>query len=675
MADTGNDPQKNAADRIASLRRQLDEHNYRYYVQDAPSISDAEYDVLFRELAALEQAHPELQSPLSPTRRVGAEPSRAFSKVRHRVPMLSIQDAFSEDEAREFDARIKRSLAMPPDAELGYTVELKMDGLSASLTYENGEFLRGATRGNGEEGEDITPNLRTIPAVQFNLRGEPPAVLEARCEVYMKRSDFQRMNRAREEAGEQVFANPRNAAAGAVRQLDPRITAERPLDVNFYGVGAVEGIELRSQSEVFDHFRQWGLKLNPHTKTVHGIDEAIAYHHEIEAMRDELDYEIDGIVIKVDRFDLQRDLGYTSRTPRFMLAYKFAPRQATTKLLRIVPSVGRTGAVTPGAVFEPVQVGGVTVTRATLHNQDEIERKDIREGDTVIIERAGDVIPSVVRVVLEKRPPDAVPYRLPEQCPACADTLVREGAIVRCPNRSRCPAQRLESIIHFVSKAAFNMEGIGEKQAARLLELRLIEDAAGLFGLTVDDILQMERMGPRSAANMVAAIQGSRTVPFDRFIYALGIRNVGDHTAGLLARRFGTLDQLQAATEADLLSVHEIGPEIARAIHTYFTDENNRDFIRRLLEAGVEIVYADAPASDRLAGKTFVFTGTLPTLKRDVAEAMVEKHGGRASGSVSKKTSYVVAGEDSGSKLEKARSLGVPILTEAEFLALLEETA
>lgn len=657
--------------KVQQLRSEIDEHNYRYYVLDQPSITDSEYDALMRELTALENAHPELRTPDSPTQRVGAEPSAAFAKVKHFVPMLSIQDAFSEEEVREWDARIKRALGMPADQTITYTVELKMDGVSANLLYEHGRFVRGATRGNGEEGEDVTSNLRTIRQLQFQLRGQPPARLEARCEVYMRREPFQEMNRIREERGEQVFANPRNAAAGALRQLDPRITAERPLEVYFYGIGALEGAEIGSQQELLHKFQEWGLKTNPKTQTVHGVEEILAYHRNIGEHRDDLPYEIDGIVVKVDRFDLQRELGYTSRTPRFLLAYKFPPRQAETRILHIVPSVGRTGTITPGAMFEPVQCGGVTVSRATLHNQDEIDRKDIREGDAVIIERAGDVIPSVVKVILDKRPAGTVPYKLPDHCPACGAAVEREGAFVRCPNRSTCPAQRLESLIHFVSKSAYDMPGIGEKQLAQMVDKGLIHDAADLFTLTEEKILaSMERVGKKSAANMLAAIENARRIPFDRFIYALGIRNVGDHTAKLLARRFHTLENLQTASEADLQAVHEIGPEVSKHIHAYFADEHNRAFIAKLMHAGVQIAEEEKPKSDKFKGLTFVFTGKLVKLKRDEAESLVDRHGGRASGSVSKKTDYVVAGDEAGSKLEKAQALGVKVISEDDFLAM-----
>lgn len=668
-------PTQSFAERIRRLRQEIEEHNYRYYVLDQPIISDAEYDRLLRELVELERAHPELVTADSPTQRVGAEPATQFAKVRHGVPMLSIQDAFSEDEAREFDLRIKRALGLAETTLLDYHVELKIDGLSASLLYEHGRYVRGATRGNGEEGEDVTANLRTIRSVPLVLRDEPPERLEARCEVYMRRSDFQAMNRAREESGELVFANPRNAAAGAVRQLDARITAARPLDVFFYGAGIIEGVHGNpptTQSELMAAFRRWGLKVNPFAKRVHGIEAAIAYHHEIERQREELDYEIDGIVIKVDRFDLQRDLGYTSRSPRFMLAYKFPPRQATTVIRHIIASVGRTGAITPIAVFEPVPVGGVIVSRASLHNQDEIERKDIREGDTVLIERAGDVIPYVVKVILEKRPHKSKRYHLPTHCPACGAAVVRDGAIIRCPNRSTCPAQRLESFMHFVSKDALNIEGLGEKQLAQMLERGLIQDAADLYALTKEKLLSLERMGEKSAQNLLDAIQSSKQVSFDRFIYALGIRNVGDHTAKLLAKHFHKLERLLQASEAELLAIPEIGPEIARNVHAYFADPHNRKFIAKLRDAGVIISEEAPPESQKLKGHTFVFTGTLRTLKRDEAERLVERHGGRASGIVSKKTSYVVAGEDPGSKLKKARTLGIPILTEEEFLQMVQ---
>ncbi|MBN2384200.1 NAD-dependent DNA ligase LigA [bacterium] len=669
-----------ARQRRDELHTRLEEYNYHYYVLDDPLVTDAEYDTLMSELREIERLFPDLIRPDSPTRRVGAEPLAEFGKVTHRVPMLSIEDAHQEAEVWNFDARIKRLLDLPDNHAVDYFVEPKMDGVSASLTYERGILILGSTRGNGYEGEDITQNLKTISLVPLRLKTDqvaipPPPLFEARGEVFISKNDFGRLNEERARTGEQLFANARNAAAGSVRQLDPRITAQRKLTLYFYGLGYLEGLEIETQSRLLELFRQWGLKPNPLAKLCHGIAAAIAYHHQIETERDRIAYEMDGVVIKVNDRTCWERLGMTTRSPRWMLAYKFKAQEATTRIKAIDIQVGRTGVLTPVALLEPVQLAGVTVQRATLHNADEIKRKDIRTGDLVIIQRAGDVIPKVVRALVDQRQGNETEFQMVDICPVCQSEIMREGALHRCPNPI-CPAKTSERIIHFVSINAFNIDQLGSKIVQQLISSGLIADVADIFYLTFEQIVQLPRFAEKSARNLIEAITKSKTIAFDRFIFALGIRNVGSHIATVLTREFPRLELLEQASEDDLMNVHEIGPEIARSVVRFFQDEQSRLSLERMLAAGVTIIYPEpAPASSGptpFSEKAFVFTGELEQMTRNQAKAMVEQYGGRAVSSVSQKTDYVVVGQNPGSKYDKARALGVPILTESEFLEMVK---
>mgnify|MGYP005843898145 CR=1 FL=1 len=664
--------------RAAELRREIRQHNYYYYVLDSPIISDAEYDRLVRELQELEARFPELVDPASPTQQVGAPPLEEFRSVRHTLPMLSLSNAFSEDEVREFDGRAKRFLGVEPAVELEYVVEPKYDGLAVELVYEDGLLQVGATRGDGEVGEDVTLNLKTIKAIPLLLRRpegrEVPKKLAVRGEVYMNIVDFKRLNEERFAGEEPPFANPRNAAAGSLRQLDSKITARRPLRIFFYDVGETVGIEFRTQEELLRSLPEFGLRVNPLFRKCSGIEEAIAFHHEMERVRDSLPYESDGVVIKVNDFQLRRRLGEISRAPRWAVAYKFPPRQATTRIKEIVLQVGRTGAVTPVALLEPVELAGATISRATLHNQEEIAKKDIRVGDLVLIERAGDVIPEVVKPITEARTGEEREWQMPDRCPSCNSPLVKpeDEVVLRCPNIS-CPARIKESIRHFAR--AMDIEGLGEKLISQLVDKGLVREVADLFRLDKDELAALERMGEKSASNLLEAIAQSKRPSLSRFIYALGIRHIGEHLAEILARHYRTIGELISAREDDLQGIFEIGPEVARSIVRFFSTEKNREAVRKLLEAGV------APVPERVAearplpfaGKRFVFTGTLRELSREAAEELVKKLGGTASSSVSRKTDYVVVGENPGAKLAKARQLGLKTLSEEEFKALLEE--
>lgn len=660
---------------IERLRREIERHNRRYYVLDDPEISDAKYDALMRDLAALEDRFPALRSVDSPTQRVGAAPCDEFAQVTHGLPMLSLGNAASEDEAREFDRKVKRFLGKPEDEAIDYVAEPKFDGLSVELVYEKGALVTGSTRGDGVTGEDVIANLRTVPSVPLRLlgkAGEIPRRLEVRGEVYIDLRDFEALNRDRERRGEPAFANPRNAAAGSLRQLDPSVTAGRPLKVFLYAPGRVEGWAFGSQWEFLRRLPEWGLRVDRHVRRCAGIDEAVAFHREMQSVRDTLPYEIDGVVIKVDSYALQRDLGEVSRSPRWALAYKFPPRQETTRVVDIVAQVGRTGALTPVAVMDPVRLGGVEVKRATLHNQDEVDRKDVRVGDTVVVQRAGDVIPEVVKVVPGLRPPGTRPYRLPGKCPVCGAVVERlEGeAVARCTGIS-CPAQLEEKICHFASRKAMDIDGLGLKLVRRLVSTGRVKSVADLYFLRADDLLALERMAEKSAANIIAAIDVSRRTTLERVVFALGIRHVGAHVAGVLARAFGTMEGIGRATAEELQATNEIGPQIATSIVTFFSQRANTEVIGRLRKGGVAWREAAPAGPGRFTGMTFVFTGALGKFTREEAERLVGEQGGRASGSVSKKTDYVVAGADAGSKLEKARALGVKVLTEEEFSALL----
>jgi DNA ligase (NAD+) len=670
MAQTNASPE--ILDRLQKLRDQIHYHNYRYHVLDNPVISDAEFDRLMQELQKLEDEFPELITPDSPTQRVGAAPLEKFETAPHRVPMLSLENAFSEAEAREFEDRLKRFLRT--SEEFDYVVEPKMDGVAVELVYEGGHLSVGSTRGDGYRGENVTQNLKTIYTIPLTLlsRDLPaPELLEVRGEVYMDLDDFKNLNEERLSRGEPPFANPRNAAAGSLRQLDPGVTAGRPLTIFCYGIGQVAGRSFETHGEILESLKAWGLRVNPMIEHRRGIDQAIQYHHDLENQRHGLSYEIDGVVIKVDNLALQERLGTKARSPRWALAYKFAATQATTKVEDIVVNVGRTGAITPMAVMEPVEVGGVTVSRATLHNEDEVARKDVRIGDTVLIQRAGDVIPEVVKVILEERPPETQPFKMPSRCPVCDTPLVRpEGeAVTRCPNPDCLGALR-RGILHFASKGA--IDGLGEKIIDQLMDQGLVKNLADLYRLTEDDLIPLERFAEKSAGNLVAAIEKSKNVDLDRFIYALGIRYVGEATAQLLAKHFHSLEKLAEAGEEDLLQVEGVGPQVAKGIREFFDNEKNQELLDKLLEE-IKIKPPEKPAESPLAGKTFVFTGSLAHMSREEAKAQVTARGGKVSSSVSAKTDYVVVGADPGSKYAKARELEVTILDEGAFEELLQK--
>ena len=658
------------AERAEELRRQLREANHRYYVLDAPTLSDAEYDRLFRDLTQLEEAHPELRTADSPTQRVGAQPSEKFAKVQHRRPMMSLGNVMSDDELVEFDARVHRLLGDDPVA---YVFEPKLDGLAVTLTYENGRFVQGATRGDGQFGEDVTANLRTIKSVPLQLQAGAPSVLEARGEVFIPKADFARLNAEREAAGEPTFVNPRNSAAGSLRQLDPRETAKRPLSMFFYDVGETGELRFSSHWEKLTRLKDLGLRTNPENKLARSLDEVRAHYADLLRRRHEVPYEIDGTVVKVDSADQRRRLGTVSRTPRWAVAYKFPAEEEATTVEDIQVSVGRTGALTPVAFLTPVHVGGVTVARATLHNEEEVRRKDVRKGDRIFLRRAGDVIPEIVRVIAEARPPEGLPeFRMPTHCPACGAEVHREGAITRCTNLS-CPAQLHGRLRHFASRGAMDIEGLGDQTCSQLVERGLVKTPADLYALSREQWLDLERMGDKSVDNLLAALERSKKTSLRRFIYALGIRQVGEATARALALHFKSIDRLLDATLDELQGVRDVGPEVAQQIHDFTQTAENREAVRRLLAAGIhpapEVVESRGP----FAGKTVVLTGSLTALSREQAKAEIERRGGRVSGSVSRKTDLVVAGEDSGSKLKKAAELGVQVVDEAAFRALLRE--
>ncbi|MBI1921834.1 MAG: NAD-dependent DNA ligase LigA [Geobacter sp.] len=665
---------KKAQQRIDELRQVIERHNRLYYAEDRPEISDAEYDALFRELQHLEKAFPDLVIPDSPTQRVGAKPLTKFSQVEHRVPMLSLENAFDEGEMRDFDERVKRFLGLSAGKEIEYVCEPKMDGLAVELIYEDGSFTVGSTRGDGFVGEDVTQNLRTVKSIPLRLAGsKQPDLLEVRGEVYLPLAAFQKLNANREEEGEPTFANPRNAAAGSLRQLDSRVTVRRPLSIFCYAPGAVKGDGFDSQSDFLATVKKWGLPINPLIKKCKGVKEVCDYYEEMAEKRESLPYEIDGVVVKVDSFELQKELGEKSRSPRWAIAWKFPPRQAVTVVEDIVPQVGRTGVITPTAHLKPVEVSGVMVSRATLHNWEEMERKDIRIGDTVVVERAGDVIPAVVKVMTEKRKGGEKPLPIPAQCPECASEVVKipDEVAVRCLGLS-CPAQIRESIIHFASRHAMDIDGLGDKYIEQLLRLGLVKNVSDLYYLTKDDFMKFERMGDKLAENLLSAIDNSMKRELDRFIFALGIRHVGEHTAKLLANAFGSMEQLEKAGEDELISIREVGPQVAQSIRNFFHNQDNLKVIERLFTAGVSPSVQEKKVGGKFTGKTFVFTGALTRFTRDDAKRMVENEGGHAAGSVSKKTDFVVAGAEAGSKLDKARDLGVKVLSEDEFLEMLE---
>ena len=674
-----------AAARAAALRAEIARHDHAYYVLDAPTIPDAEYDRLFRELQAIERAYPALRSADSPTQRVGGKALAQFATVRHRVPMLSISTETDTEAsgALAFDARVRRALGLDEDdAAVAYAAELKFDGLAISLRYEDGVLVQAATRGDGETGEDVTSNVRTVKAIPLRLLGEAPPVLEVRGEIYLRRDDFERLNARQAEAGEKIFVNPRNAAAGSIRQLDPGIAARRPLSFYAYGLGEVAGWTLpATHTEVLDALAAFGLPVCGHRAQVRGAEGLAAFHARIGALRDTLPFDIDGVVYKVDALALQQQLGFVTREPRWAVAHKYPAQEAVTLLRDIEVQVGRTGALPPVARLEPVFVGGVTVTNATLHNQDEIDRKDVRIGDWVIVRRAGDVIPEVVAPILERRGDELPRFVLLDRfptCPVCGSHVVRgeDEAVARCTGGLFCPAQRKQALLHFAGRRAMDIEGLGDKLVDQLVDAAIVKTPVDLYRLGVLALANLERMGEKSAQNLLMAIEKSRGTTLARFIFALGIRNVGEATARDLARHFGKLDALIAADVDALQQVPDVGPIVAKCIAEFFAEPHNREVIEQLRAAGVHWAEGEPQGSvaGALAGKTFVLTGTLPTLSRDEAKARIEARGGKVAGSVSKKTHYVVAGAEAGSKLDKAQALGVAILDEDGLRALLNET-
>jgi DNA ligase (NAD+) len=669
-------PPAAVANRAAALRREIEAHNYRYYVLDAPTVSDAEFDGLFRELEALEAQYPALRTPDSPTQRVGGAPASAFDAVTHRLPMLSLGNAFSDDEVEAFDRRVREGIGASSH-DIEYAVEPKFDGLAISLTYERGVFTVGATRGDGTSGENVTANLRTVGAIPLAVT-EVPRFLEVRGEVLMLKRDFEALNATQAAKGEKTFANPRNAAAGSLRQLDPRVTASRRLAFFAYGVGEVDwggAARPSTQDELMRRLAAWHFPVTRERAVVRGLSGLLDFYREIGRRRPTLPFEIDGVVYKVNDLAMQERLGFVSRAPRFAVAHKFPAEEMPTEVLGIDVQVGRTGAITPVARLAPVFVGGVTVTNATLHNEDEVRRKDVRIGDTVIVRRAGDVIPEVVRVVVDRRPPGARAFTMPRTCPECGSAVVRlpDEAVARCTGGLVCPAQRKQALLHFAGRRALDIEGLGEKLVDQLVDGGLVRTVADLYRLDVATLAGLERMADKSAANVAVAIERSKATSLPRFVFGLGIRHVGEATAKELARHFGGLDALLAADEPDLLQVRDVGPVLAESVARFFAEPHNREVIGALRAAGVHWPEG-APqraAAGPLTGRTLVLTGTLSRLTREEAKARIEVAGGKVAGSVSRKTDYVVAGAEAGTKLEKARELGIPVLDEDGLLALL----
>ena len=665
--------------RAAELRAAIQSHNHSYYVLDQPTVSDAAYDALFRELQQLEARHPSLVTAQSPTQHVGGVAQTQFAPVRHAVPMLSIRTETNTtaEGAVQFDARIRRELGLPPDAPpVEYVAELKFDGLAINLRYEKGRLAVAATRGDGEVGEDVTRNILTIRAVPRRLATEEvPAMLDVRGEVYMTRKDFAALNARQAEAGLRAFINPRNTAAGAVRQLDPAMTAQRPLHFFAYGIGEVRDWTIpATHAKLLDALAAFGLPVDSHRRKARGAAELVAFYERVARMRDSLPFDIDGVVYKIDSIALQRELGFVTREPRWAVAHKFPAEEMATRLLDIGVQVGRTGAITPIARLEPVFVGGVTVTNATLHNEDEVRRKDVRIGDTVVVRRAGDVIPEIVRVLIERRPAGAREFKMPKRCPECGSAVVRlpDEAVARCTGGLVCPAQRKQALRHFASRHALDIEGLGEKLIDQLVDSGRVRTPADIYRLTAEDLATLDRMADKSAANVIAAIDGSRRTTLTRFIYALGIRHVGEATARDLAAHFGALAPVLEATEEALTQVPDVGPVLAESIRDFFAEPHNRQVIAALRKAGVR--FDEGPprraAAGPLVGKTFVLTGTLPTLSRDEAKALLEAAGATVVGSVSRKTDYVVAGAEAGSKLAKAHALGVAVIDEGAMREL-----
>jgi DNA ligase (NAD+) len=660
-----------AAERVEELRAQIRRHDYLYYVKDRTEISDAGYDRLLRELVALEEAHPDLVSPDSPSQRVGGRVQEAFNEVRHLAAMLSLESLMTEEEVREFGKRVERGLG---DNRVQYMVEPKFDGLSVELVFRDGRFERGSTRGDGTVGEDVTENLKTIRSLPLTLFTEElpaPGTIAIRAEAIMRLGEFEALNRRMTELGKEPFANPRNAASGSLRQLDTSVTRSRPLDLFAYELMFADQVSPRSQREALDALAAWGFKVDKSSRLSEGLDGVVSYHDEMEAKRDELDFELDGIVVKVNRRDQRAELGSRSRSPRWAVAFKFRPRQEVTEVMDIAVQVGRTGKLTPVALLRPVDVSGVTVSRATLHNQEEVRRKDVRVGDRVRIQRAGDVIPEVVEVLHEHRQGNPAPFEMPSHCPVCGFPVAVKGAYHVCTGGWSCRAQQVGRIQHFASRGAMEIDFLGEKTVAQLVERGLVKDLADLYQLSKEDLLDLEGFADKSAENLVQAIEASKRAALDRFIYALGIPNVGQHVSRVLATHFGDLEALMSAKEEELLSIHEVGDEVARAVRDYFSDEKNRDVVDRMRERGLDLAWERSPVERTLEGKKVVFTGTLSKLHRDEAKRLVEERGGRVTSSVSKTTSFVVVGEDPGAKADKAKELGVKIVSEDELIGLL----
>ncbi len=661
-----------ARQRIEFLRQEIERHNYLYYVKNQPEISDEEYDRLFRELRELEEQFPEFHSPNSPTQRVGAPPLEEFPTIEHTAPMLSLESDREEAALRAFDERLRRGLG--EGVEVAYVVEPKLDGASVELVYKNGQLARAATRGDGLRGEGVTENVRTIRSVPLWLRDEArpaPPFLSVRGEVIMHLDAFERLNAELIAQGKTPFANPRNAAAGSLRQLDPRITASRPLDIYVYDILAAGGLQIGTQWEVLQALRDWGFKVNDLARLVHTVEEILACHRDLAARRDELDYEIDGIVIKLNDLAARERLGATSHHPRWAFAFKFPPRKEVTRVLKIIPSVGRTGIVTPVALLRPVEIGGVTVSRASLHNREQVERMDIREGDLVRVQRAGDVIPEVVERVEEPGRKRGPRFRMPERCPSCGTPLVERGPFTLCPNGFACPAQLAGRLQHLGSRHALDIEGLGEETAKLLVEKGLVKSLPDLFDLTPDQLMELEGFAEKSANNLVQAIRRASEVDLDRLLYALGIPEVGRAVARDLAQHFGSLEALRNATEEDLMQVPGIGPKMAAAIVAFFRDPRNQEVIDRLLDGRVRLREPERAGPQPLEGLKFVFTGGLQRWSRSQAQELVERLGGRVQSSVSRQIDYVVVGENPGSKLDRARALGVPTLDEEAFVELL----
>jgi DNA ligase (NAD+) len=664
-----------AKTRIAQLKKNINDHNYRYYVLDDPEISDSAYDRLMGELESVEKQNPELVTSDSPTQRVGASPLKEFNTVRHTLPMLSLANCFEQEEVREFDRRLKKYLKRTDDIE--YVAEVKLDGVAVELVYEKGKYVVGSTRGDGTTGEDVTANLKTIRSIPLQLREHKkmkvPERVEVRGEVFLGKNEFKLLNKKRMNADEPLFANPRNAAAGSLRQLDSRITAKRPLDIFCHGIGEITGGSMKTHWDSLDIFSEWGLKTNPVRYRAHNIEEVIEHYSDIQRRREELNYEIDGVVIKVNDLTLQRRLGEISRSPRWAMAYKFRAHQETTKINDIIVQVGRTGALTPVAIMDTVNIGGVEVNRATLHNQDEIERKDIRIGDTVIVQRAGDVIPEIVKIVESKRTGDEKHFAIPDKCPVCKMEVLRsdDEAVSRCISLT-CPAKLKGSVKHFSSKRAMNIDGLGEKLVNQLVDKDLVKDVSDLYFLTADDLAGLERMADKSAKNLIDAIRKSKGAGLERLVYALGIRHVGEHTARVLAGGFGSMEKLMTADEPSLMEMKEAGPEVARSVVQFFSQERNVKTVKRIQASGVVISPARDKVTRELEGLVFVFTGAMEHHSREESKKLVEDKGGRLSSSISSKTDYLVAGNAPGSKLEKGKELGIKIISEEEFRKLVE---